>query len=352
MLREQGLPVVVTWTLAGIWTALRARVWLFDCRAMDVAPFGARGAFLVNLWHGIPLKRIERDITQRDHPCYQAHHGPWWRRAVEAALRPQLTERYDVVLSPGPSATPRFQSAFRTRAVWEEGYPRLDAAWRTTGGPSQAALADDATTDAYCAMRATRDAGYRVVLYAPTFRDYEGADAPWPWPWDELGCMASETRSWWFIKAHPADKRAVPSTMPPNVTWLPAGADLYVCYPLVHIVVTDYSSVGYDVLGLPDVPVVHFAYDLGAYVARARELYEPLDAGCVGPIVGSVDGLWAALAAPGSTLLTGRAELVARHYGSPRSHPQGATGRVIDRVARAIGIDALWAFPVPTDSAR
>ena len=66
--RALGLPAEHCWHPRGLWTALRAGVYLFDCRALDVHPSAGHGAFKVNLWHGVPLKKIECDIEQADHP--------------------------------------------------------------------------------------------------------------------------------------------------------------------------------------------------------------------------------------------------------------------------------------------
>lgn len=65
-------------------SALRAGVYVFDYRTFDINYPLSGGALRVNLWHGFPLKRIERDIEDPQHPVNQARHGPlgarlFWR---------------------------------------------------------------------------------------------------------------------------------------------------------------------------------------------------------------------------------------------------------------------------------
>ncbi len=45
----------------GIWMALRGKVYLFDNYAKDINFWQSGGAVKINLWHGIPLKKIQAD---------------------------------------------------------------------------------------------------------------------------------------------------------------------------------------------------------------------------------------------------------------------------------------------------
>ena len=61
-IRALGFPAYHRLSPSGLWYALRAGVYIFDCRVMDVSSVASSGALKVNLWHGVPLKMIERDI--------------------------------------------------------------------------------------------------------------------------------------------------------------------------------------------------------------------------------------------------------------------------------------------------
>ncbi|MEO7007193.1 MAG: CDP-glycerol glycerophosphotransferase family protein, partial [Terrimesophilobacter sp.] len=57
----QGIRAVRKSSLRGLWATLRAQVVVVTHGFGDVNRFGVRGAFAVQLWHGIPLKLIHLD---------------------------------------------------------------------------------------------------------------------------------------------------------------------------------------------------------------------------------------------------------------------------------------------------
>ncbi|HVU92379.1 MAG TPA: CDP-glycerol glycerophosphotransferase family protein, partial [Jatrophihabitans sp.] len=59
--RELGLDTVRKLSARGFWLTLRARVHVVTHGQGDVNRYAARGGFLVQLWHGIPLKRLHLD---------------------------------------------------------------------------------------------------------------------------------------------------------------------------------------------------------------------------------------------------------------------------------------------------
>jgi len=137
---------------------------------MDVSAVAASGAIKVNLWHGVPLKMIERDITQPDHPLAQANHGSLLQRAVNKLLRPQLSERYDYVLGTSRATCERLAGAFGIPAsrVIMGGYPRTDVLLRPVE-EERYRMPEEEQIIEIC--RAHRDEGRRVqrllVVTAP-----------------------------------------------------------------------------------------------------------------------------------------------------------------------------------------
>ncbi len=59
--RAAGFDAVAKLSRAGLWLTLRARVLVVTHGAGDVNRYGTRGGFLVQLWHGIPLKKLHLD---------------------------------------------------------------------------------------------------------------------------------------------------------------------------------------------------------------------------------------------------------------------------------------------------
>src|SRR3954453_14416917 len=56
-----GLDAVRKLSARGLWLTMRARVLVVTHGQGDLNRYGARGGFLVQLWHGIPLKKLHLD---------------------------------------------------------------------------------------------------------------------------------------------------------------------------------------------------------------------------------------------------------------------------------------------------
>src|SRR5699024_10143733 len=71
-LQKQGLNASWRWSVKGLWAALRAQVHVYSVAEHDVNFLVSRGAFLVNVWHGIGLKAPKGD----------KQNAEWWRRGL------------------------------------------------------------------------------------------------------------------------------------------------------------------------------------------------------------------------------------------------------------------------------
>ncbi|CAM5537224.1 bifunctional glycosyltransferase/CDP-glycerol:glycerophosphate glycerophosphotransferase [Streptomyces atroolivaceus] len=111
----------------------------------------AEEQFVVQTWHGTPLKRIGRDLAGT------AFADPAYMESM-----PRRAAQWTVLVSPNRFSTPVLRRAFGyTGEVLECGYPRNDLLY----APDRAKTAD--------AVRQSLGVpeGKRVVLYAPTWRE-------------------------------------------------------------------------------------------------------------------------------------------------------------------------------------
>ena len=275
-LRALGLPAHHRSSPRGIWCALRAGVYLLDVRVADVHHLASRGALRVNLWHGVPLKKIERDIDQAEHTVARAHRGPRLTRAILKFRRPELTERYDAVLATSKVTAERFASAFGVSesAIIRAGYPRndplLSADTRRFLLPDERAVVDE--------MLAHGRAGRRVLLYMPTFRDWGNtADRVIPIDWAAMDALLRQRDGVLYCKLHPNDRASLPDVSHlERIQFLPSGIDPYPLLQHTHALISDYSSIFFDYLML-DRPIVFYAYDLDAYRRYSRSMYDDYD---------------------------------------------------------------------------
>jgi len=330
---ELGIASVVKTGPRGLWRTLRAGVVVVTHGFGDVNRFGARGGFLVQLWHGIPLKLIQLDSPATTRLSFP---GGW-------RLRPLLRRFYRrgyraIGLLPAASEL----SAERLRTAFGLTADRVVV----TGDPRDDVLSPGDPTGARAALFAalgTADDGSRVLLYAPTWRDGDpDPGVPSARQWTSLAAYLEESGSLLLLRPHPlgvGDYRDGLSASP-RIRLL--GSDLVAeitpLLPAVDLLITDYSSIAFD-FSLTGGPILFLAPDEAAYVS-SRGLYEPYREFSGGRAVRDWDGLlgqlrrldadpsWAAEVAAHSETLE------QRHF---RYTDGGNTGRVYALVRARIG---------------
>jgi CDP-glycerol glycerophosphotransferase (TagB/SpsB family) len=276
-IRALGFPAYHRLSPSGLWYALRAGVYIFDCRVMDVSSVASSGALKVNLWHGVPLKMIERDIVQSNNALAQANHGSPLVRAANKVLRPQLSERYDYILGTSRATCERFAGAFgvATSQVINGGYPRTDVLL-SRDDDSRFRMPEEERVIEQC--RAYAREGTRVLLYMPTFRDWRNdADRVIPIDWRSLDQLLQAHNGALFCKLHPNDQARLPDLEGlSRVHLIPSSVDPYPILRHTDALISDYSSIFFDYL-LLDRPLVFYPYDLDDYRTYSRALYDDYD---------------------------------------------------------------------------
>lgn len=270
--RELGLDAVAKHSWRGFWITLRARVLVITHGYGDVNRYATSGGFVVQLWHGIPLKKLHLDS-----PATLRVRGVPDHRYLRALLaRVYRFAGRGIKLFPVASelVAPRIASAF---GVPLARIPALgDIRDDSLLARDPAELRADARAMLAEAVGPLDDSS-RVVLYAPTWRD-GAADpgAPTREEWELLARWLEARDAVLLVRTHPlglGDYAAGPD-ISPRIRMLGSRelVDVTPALAGVDALVTDYSSIAYD-YALTDGPVVFFAPDVEVY-ARARGLYE------------------------------------------------------------------------------
>ncbi|HWH98631.1 MAG TPA: CDP-glycerol glycerophosphotransferase family protein, partial [Pseudolysinimonas sp.] len=257
--RELGLDAERKTGWRGFRLTLRARVIVVTHGFGDVNRFATRGGFVVQLWHGIPLKRLHLDSPATLRVSFLPDH-----RLVRAVVaRAYRLAGRGIQLFPVASelVAARISSAF--------GVPR-----------SRIAVTGDPRDDALAAHGATKllDAGAaHTILYAPTWRD--GAPdpvAPTPEQWDAIAAWLEQRDAVLYLRAHPlgAGDYAGGPARSDRIRMLGADRvrDVNAALPEIDVLLTDYSSIAFD-FALLGRPIVFLAGDLEPY-AKRRGLYD------------------------------------------------------------------------------
>jgi CDP-glycerol glycerophosphotransferase (TagB/SpsB family) len=286
-LRKANLPVVRRWSRYGMWLTLRARLFVVSGYRSDINSLLGRRARLVNLWHGIPFKRIERDIASGPLALVHRPRRPW--SLVRLLLRRDVAPP-DFLGSPSSYVTHRcLTSAFGIDPArcWNVGYPRNDHLY--SGSPSlpSEALVHDAALWSGLRRRF-------VVGYFPTWRD--GGESVLDMGGMSLAALASVVHAMGGVlvfKPHFNDPTAKPAT--PDVIYLRPDEDLHAYLGLCDILITDYSSVALD-FSITGRPVLYYTPDLEVY-ERQRGFYFAPQSVFLGPSSRTADELFAHLRA-------------------------------------------------------
>lgn len=259
----------------GFWAYLRARV-VFHTHGLFGNPNPCLGKSVVNLWHGMPIKKIGLDLTGAG------------RIAATATI------------ATGPKFQMRLARAFGEplSRVWVTGLPRNDRMLRASTEETRV------STDLIPSKGKT-------LLWLPTFRDWitpkpsDTADAVT----QVLGIAPDELKSvvrsledanvTCLVKPHPLAPQPGPLSLGSlrlvtDAEMESSGSSLYQLLGMVDGLVTDYSSVWIDFL-LLDRPIIFFIPDEARYLSTRGIQVERSGRFFPGPIARTPAELTAAL---------------------------------------------------------
>lgn len=236
---------------------------------------------VVNLWHGIPLKRFGMATFDAS----QSH----------STVRSENVGFRAVITSSGID-TLAMAAAFRPLSVhhmWPTGLPRNDFIVREESRLPADLLAQEADLREQVGDR-------KLVMFLPTFKSGQ-ADSYYefsPSELDWLGEWADRNNAVLGIREHMADKAHTYSRMLAPLKPIDLSArrfpTLEILYRVADALVTDYSSCVVDFL-LTGRPVISFAYDYERYVTEERGLFYDLEKVLPGPVARDFEALGVAL---------------------------------------------------------
>lgn len=231
----------------GIEKVLGAGVWFTSAGLPVYGTKLCRGRKIVNLWHGVPLKKI-------------ALQDGNLRLLARLYFRKIFTENYTHILTTSAKLTPVMAKSFGVKEdvirVW--GQPRNDGLF------------------AACDRKKILSAIYgqlpeyeKIVLYAPTFRDGGGTRL---FPFSDYDREALESylekeKILLFVRTHIKEKGAVREFLARRILYLgnEQAEDVTGILGIFDLLITDYSSIYIDYL-LTQKPVVFLPYDKETYL--------------------------------------------------------------------------------------
>lgn len=329
LVRSLGLPAYWVLSPKGAWFALRARYWFVNSYTSDIMFCLSGGATVVNLWHGVGLKRCEFNVNSGTlAKRYQEHE---WR---EVFTHPECFRRPEYLVSSTDFQSRMFASAFRLpmERCLNLGYPRNALLLK----PKQTIL--DFVQKYEPASTLTlieRMQNYnKVYIYMPTWRDSQLDVFSEHFDLARLEDILQQQNALLLLKPH-ANTKVSHVKESKHIVFVDGKTDVYGVLPFTDVLITDYSSILYDYLLLQGKDVILYLYDLEEYV-KDRDFYYPFAENVCGKQVRTQAELEKVIALQDYKLdATERKHILNKFWGDTMNPDQDVCKNILDRVCGA-----------------
>ena len=258
-LRGKGYNAFFAYSIKGIWLSVISKIYIYDGRSNGINFWTSLGSYHINLWHGSPLKKLDRDIHLTNSDFFKGFNGNFIKRNRIRYKMPEWFVVPDLMIATSDKVALYLKSAFGTSNVISLGYPRNDIILNTN-------LDTEYNIDNYDS----------VVLYAPTFRDTNTENRELLIDWKRLNDLLIKNKAIFLVKLHRHDKSIVMKDEFSNINLLDNDIDVYPMFRNVDLLITDYSSIFFDFL-LTDKPILFYPYDKDSYLSNDRPMYDDYD---------------------------------------------------------------------------
>jgi len=333
--RAAGVRAVLAKSWKGWWAALTAKVGIVSIGLEDVNRAATGGMSVVQLWHGLPLKKIGLDT-----PAISTVDAGILSKPLGRLIRfiyHFMHSRYALCIAPSDLIGRRFQSAFGLSEdrVALTGEPNADIILGQ-GDNGQCSLWQARMVEAF-----DLPASGKVVMYAPTWREDNDFDLlPDSETLDALEDVLKARNASLLLRAHYFnDATDSAGRIRPHIFFISSKEFPDVNYLLsgIDVIISDYSGILMD-FSLLERPVIFFAPDLERYAAE-RGLYESYETFSGGKWVSEwpdlVRTLDQCLAGDDAEFRESARRLSARHNGKVDTNNRM---RVYEEIRRCIGV--------------
>lgn len=232
--------------------SLTAKYFIYTCYISDIGFQYSKNAIAINLWHGIPLKKIEFDIKK----------GPLARKfnnSIKSKVKhPEIYRPVDYVL-----CTSEFVFNYSYKASFKISQNQI----LNFPYPRSIYLKS---------LQSSNNQNY-IFLYAPTWRDskvdFLNSDYL---DLDRINYFCQENNCLFKIKLHPNTKHSINTAKYDHIVFIDSAADTNIYLAEADCLITDYSSIFFDYLVL-DRPVLFYVFDEVTYKSQNREIYSEVE---------------------------------------------------------------------------
>ena len=245
----EGAKKIKTDSLLYFITALSSRVWVTNSSVERGLDFKGKNTFYLNTWHGTPIKLMGSDISLENE-----------------SFHPKGKSKIDVMMSQSHFETEIFSKVFEIpkKNFLESGLPRNDILVNYSF-----------LKKAELKKKLALDTDKKIILYCPTFREYEKSKNL-----DIIMKPPLNLKMWKYMigdkyillfRAHYEVSKVMDiheDDFVRDMTSYPSLNDLMI---VADVLISDYSSVFFD-FSITGKAMLHFTYDYDLY-SQKRGLY-------------------------------------------------------------------------------
>lgn len=269
--KKRGLKAVKRYSLKGIFYALTSRYWIadFETFTSSISNFLPQNNIRINLWHGIPLKKIGYDA-----PVCSYYSLNKFEKIIYKLMRAE----YNYYIAAGNFDAKNLSTAFDIPQIKlkQLGNPRLDAIYNDISH-SEIFMEED-----YENIKNIKNSGKKIIIYMPTYRNSNFNLTQWLES-PNLKNILHERNITLICKLHPADMNNINIESSDEIFIMNSASDVYPILKFTDALITDYSSIAFDYL-LTGNPIIFYPMDLDDYKQSCGDFYMPYEDFAVGKI--------------------------------------------------------------------
>lgn len=275
LIKSLGLPAKWVLSPGGVWWALRSKTWFVNSYTSDIMYCLSGNADVVNLWHGVGLKKCEFNVTS----------GALAKRYIERQFKevfyhPEVFRRPDWFISSTDFQSQMFASAFRLpiEKCLNLGYPRNSMLVKNNEDIKQFISRYESPNTLNLIEQLAQ---YRkVYIYMPTWRDSQLNVFSQQFDFNHLESILAQQNAFLLLKPH-ANTKVDNIRETNHIRFIDGKTDVYGILPFTDVLITDYSSILYDYILMKNKDVILYLYDMDDYI-KDRDFFYPFDENVVG----------------------------------------------------------------------
>lgn len=240
-------------------TSLKAGVYVLSYEmAFDFLNFSKKNTYKINLWHGVPLKKIQYGSEKIRN---MLENKSLKQQVIEKLVGYVKHEEYDFLTYTSGNFVEIMTKAFNNKNVYLTGNPRDDVFFKKIN-----------RDDILKKYQLEEAIGKIIITYLPTFRDIRKNDEVY-FIFENSPSILEKTRKSDLIVLQKNHQSKIKIRINKgNVYNLIDGIETQELLYVTDILITDYSSCYIDFLHTLR-PIIFYPYDLKEYISKDRELY-------------------------------------------------------------------------------